>query len=473
MTGIVLQPDVEDAHGDTVAPEVIEEAAHAFVAKYNAATKLGIQHKLFGLPDIHLAESYIAPEDTTIGGQQVLKGTWVMTVKVLNDEIWDGVKDGSLTGFSIGAIATVPAAEEAEVAKSVGEVVDVEKSRPLLALDVSEVSLVDAAANERKFLVTKALVQDKEEPPMAAKPAFTVALSVAKDIDKIKQLSKDLALERLASASSMIEVLKDEFESFTDIGQLWKAVDDIHSMLWPVEGNIATAVFKSLNEGDHALALADDLKAIIAKAISEVNAADAAASTAAIAKAGSDAVTMSAVEMFVAEQLDIIKAKSVTPNRLAELTALADGLSAAVAEMAPAEVPEAVEETEVEKSAFDLGAFEAMLDAKLEPLVKRVSALEPVEAEPTSEEQAVVAKALAEEELVKARGAEEAAKAETARIQKQLEELEAGSNDEPDAVDPDPADDVEQIQKTSLWKSVINQPTRKAKEAARRAAKTA
>jgi hypothetical protein len=460
VTGIVLQPNVEDLHGDTVSAEVIEQAAHAFVAKYNAASELGVQHKLFGLPDVHLAESYIAPEDTTIGGQPVLKGTWIMTVKVLDDALWKGVKDGSLTGFSIGATATVPAeTDEQPVAKAALPIV-VEKSRPLLHLDVHEVSLVDAAANDRKFLITKSLVQDaSKELPMTVKPTFVTEFLV-KDLGKIKLLSKELAMERLTGAAAAIETLKANFEGFTDVGQLWKAVDDIHGMLWPVEGDIHTAVFKSLNEGDHDLAVSTDVSAAISAVISLVKEADEAASASALA----DSINVESVSKYLTAQVEALKAKSVTPKRLAALGNLAQGLIDTIAEMSPA-VEEETEDAEVTKSTGpSLADIAALLDSKLAPVTKR---LDELETQPEATE-AEIAKAKEDASVValqKAKDDLEASQTATADLKKKLEELEAGSADDGEADDtPDP--DTTSVKK-SLFHNIVHQPTRKQREAGR------
>ena len=46
------------------------------------------------------------PEDYEVefrGEKQVVKkGSWVISVKVISDRLWKMVKDGELTGFSIG-----------------------------------------------------------------------------------------------------------------------------------------------------------------------------------------------------------------------------------------------------------------------------------------------------------------------------------------------------------------------------------
>lgn len=107
VTGIVLEPGEVDAQNDTVSAEVIEKASIKFLARFNDATKLGVMHKIFGDVGLQLAHSWIALSATKIGGKKVKKGTWLMTVKVVNDALWKKTKAGKFTGFSIGGVATV------------------------------------------------------------------------------------------------------------------------------------------------------------------------------------------------------------------------------------------------------------------------------------------------------------------------------------------------------------------------------
>jgi DNA adenine methylase len=106
ITGAVLIPNTVDAHGDTIPPDVIEAAAHKFLPEYNVTTTLGLMHKDMD-PPLELVESYIAPIDFVLGTQLIKKGTWIITVHVKLKSIWKKVKDGALTGFSIGGKAVV------------------------------------------------------------------------------------------------------------------------------------------------------------------------------------------------------------------------------------------------------------------------------------------------------------------------------------------------------------------------------
>lgn len=109
VTGVVLEPDTVDSQGDIVSAEVIEEAAHNFLSRYNQQTQLGIMHSVFGKLGIELVESYIAPVDFALNGVDVKKGTWIITTKILDDALWEKVKKGEITGYSVGGTATVAA----------------------------------------------------------------------------------------------------------------------------------------------------------------------------------------------------------------------------------------------------------------------------------------------------------------------------------------------------------------------------
>lgn len=105
VTGIVLVPDEVDLQGHTIAPDVIEATAHNFLKRYNSQTELGIQHEVFDPDVVELVESHVTKEDMFLGGEPVKKGSWVITVHVVSDEVWADVKSGALTGFSIGGDA--------------------------------------------------------------------------------------------------------------------------------------------------------------------------------------------------------------------------------------------------------------------------------------------------------------------------------------------------------------------------------
>jgi hypothetical protein len=107
VSGVVLKPEVVDAQGDIISADVIKQAAYAFLQNYNKSTKLGLQHSSFPKGKLALVESYVAPNGIVLGVKTVKQGSWIMTVKVLDAAVWKNVKDGKITGFSIGGRAKV------------------------------------------------------------------------------------------------------------------------------------------------------------------------------------------------------------------------------------------------------------------------------------------------------------------------------------------------------------------------------
>lgn len=106
VTAVVLKPEQTDAQGDIISPPVIEKAAHKFLLNYRRGNVVGYMHKDFGR-NLQVVESYITPSPVTINGRLIPEGAWVMSVKVFDEEVWKGVREGRITGFSIGGMAKV------------------------------------------------------------------------------------------------------------------------------------------------------------------------------------------------------------------------------------------------------------------------------------------------------------------------------------------------------------------------------
>jgi len=100
--GVALEPMAVDTWLDFETAETIEETAHNYLLAHRG---VGVEHER----EIKSApvESYIAPVDFWFEGTPqnedtlVRKGSWVLVVKVLDDDEWARVKDGTYTGFSI------------------------------------------------------------------------------------------------------------------------------------------------------------------------------------------------------------------------------------------------------------------------------------------------------------------------------------------------------------------------------------
>lgn len=106
--GIVLEPNVTDLHKDTYDDDAVIKAAHHFMENMQ---NIGKNHTQIINGEVKILESYVAPVDmnleTPSGKVKIKKNTWLMKVRIISEEIWQQVKKGELTGFSIGALAQV------------------------------------------------------------------------------------------------------------------------------------------------------------------------------------------------------------------------------------------------------------------------------------------------------------------------------------------------------------------------------
>lgn len=101
VTGIVYEPMVEDTDGNYMTAEEIEKAAHWFM-KHGG--DVDIQHCFQKAEGVDVVESFVAKSDMEMEGQKISKGTWIMTMEVENDSVWNAISKGEITGFSMGGI---------------------------------------------------------------------------------------------------------------------------------------------------------------------------------------------------------------------------------------------------------------------------------------------------------------------------------------------------------------------------------
>lgn len=97
--GEVLIPDHTDSHGHTIKAALVRETSHNYMAKFQ---EIKVQHERRVTGKVVILESYIAPVDFDLAGNSIKKGTWMMGVRVTDDDLWGKIKSGKLTGFSVG-----------------------------------------------------------------------------------------------------------------------------------------------------------------------------------------------------------------------------------------------------------------------------------------------------------------------------------------------------------------------------------
>lgn len=109
--GIVYSPDEVDTQGDVTDAQVIKQAAYSFM-KNLRLTKIDKQH------DFDPDEGYIAESWLIRKGDPLFKseksGSWAVAIKIENDETWDAVKSGEISGLSLAGEAETESLEKIE-----------------------------------------------------------------------------------------------------------------------------------------------------------------------------------------------------------------------------------------------------------------------------------------------------------------------------------------------------------------------
>ena len=157
------EPDTDYPAGEKIlARDEVERVAHEWLATYR---NVDIQHTLnnVAVP----VESYILPMEMTVSHYDRVftlpAGTWILASKILNDEVWEGIVTGKLTGYSVMGIS------RDELNRSDGSVPKSASMKRTLLRDLGEgwiaafVSIVDEpAVPKAKFFALKARNVEKE-----------------------------------------------------------------------------------------------------------------------------------------------------------------------------------------------------------------------------------------------------------------------------------------------------------------------
>ncbi len=101
VTGIVYEPMTEDCHGNYMTAEEITKAAYWFAKN---GDKVDLQHSFEPIEDAAVVESWIAKVDFELNGENIKEGTWLITAEVPDNEIWNNIESGKITGFSMGGL---------------------------------------------------------------------------------------------------------------------------------------------------------------------------------------------------------------------------------------------------------------------------------------------------------------------------------------------------------------------------------
>ncbi len=102
VLGVVLEPETVDSQGDIYSADEIRKSAHLFMQDFG---NIGLQHEGHINDKAKILESYVAPAQFILNDQIIKKGTWMLGARILDDDLWQAIKKGEITGWSIGGSA--------------------------------------------------------------------------------------------------------------------------------------------------------------------------------------------------------------------------------------------------------------------------------------------------------------------------------------------------------------------------------
>ncbi|MGG0902348.1 XkdF-like putative serine protease domain-containing protein [Bacillus subtilis] len=198
--GIVYEPDTVDAHGDFMTASEIEKAAHGFLKD---ARQIDKQHDFQGGVG-EVVESYVAPADFEMDGETIKKGSWVLVTKA-SEEVWEQIKKGEITGYSMAGTA---------------ETIEKQEEKPVSQEKTDEKGLFNLLKN----FFTGKQQQSYEEPVEKAGRKFS-----ASNLQEIKN-----AHTALGNLLSQVETEEEEKEMTSE-----EVTKSIQAALEPIEKRLA------------------------------------------------------------------------------------------------------------------------------------------------------------------------------------------------------------------------------------------
>jgi len=108
--GEVLVPNEFDAEEDIYAAVDIKKAAHYWMEQSNGS--IGLMHETLIDDQVSVLETFLAPVTFSVTKadgtkRKIKKGTWLLKIRLHDDDLWEQAQTEELTGFSIGGVAQV------------------------------------------------------------------------------------------------------------------------------------------------------------------------------------------------------------------------------------------------------------------------------------------------------------------------------------------------------------------------------
>ena len=120
--------------------DTVRKASELFLMRSNQ-NNATYEHERKMLEGMSVVESWIIEDEKTdksrLYGFSLPKGTWMISMKVNNDEVWQKVKDGEVKGFSIEGYFV----DKYDMSKNINEMDTIEKLKELIRKHDNETKL--------------------------------------------------------------------------------------------------------------------------------------------------------------------------------------------------------------------------------------------------------------------------------------------------------------------------------------------
>ena len=97
---VVAKPNTLDTDNQWFPPEDVEIMAHRFLVRYGLGEAHIFEEHTKRTSGVFMAQSYLAPVDFVLNNHRISEGTWMVVLYVPNDDIWNKIMSGELTGAS-------------------------------------------------------------------------------------------------------------------------------------------------------------------------------------------------------------------------------------------------------------------------------------------------------------------------------------------------------------------------------------
>ena len=196
--------------------DTVRKASELFLMRSNQ-NNATYEHERKMLEGMSVVESWIIEDEKTDKSRlynfNLPKGTWMISMKVNNDEVWQKVKDGEVKGFSIEGYFV----DKYDMSKNINEMDTIEKLKELIRkydnktkLGAQEVEL--ALVDDLKAIADKIKSEGNESNKMKAD-----ALKTKKMFDDATNLKSELQKRYEANRTKYAAQLKENNALFNKI----------------------------------------------------------------------------------------------------------------------------------------------------------------------------------------------------------------------------------------------------------------